>query len=405
MSPTILQSGDLHINTTYYGGINPLTGIDREWESNLAAITSIVDHALEHGVDAVMLNGDQFNNGRPPYEAVLLLAAALRPLAENGVPLIILKGNHEIQLVQSAHRTPTVVLGELLSGMSPKAEVHVVEREPRLITTSTGVQAVCLPWLSKATVLTDLGSDNTDPWASEKLVVSEALRHIERLVGQADSGAPLVFASHLTVDDVRIDTDTGINRRGAEMKMSPNLFQEHVMPRKKLEEFGFAYGGLSHIHLRQRLSDTFYYPGSTNRHTIDDADRPKSVNLVELIAPGRAKVSHLPVAARPMTSITLDADDAGTRLSELEPGTLVQLYLEPGQSDADKKILSQIAAAGARVIKTQPAGCTPTKVQIAAASLPENIDPMTALKKWLDQRTDDVDRVVKTAHEIVGGDK
>lgn len=403
MALRFIQSGDWHIDTSYHGGINPATGLDREWESNLAAVASSVDAAVQLNVAVYIIAGDMFRNGRPSAEAMLLLAETLRPLVEAGIPVIILRGNHELLLVSSTQRTATILLGEMLRGMSPKAEVHVVEREPMLVRTSTGAQVVCLPWLSKASVMNEIGSTGMDPTESDRLVVSEALRHIERLVDQADPGSPLLFTSHMTVDDVRLDTPEGAARRGAEVRMA-HLFKEPIMPRKKLEEFGFAYGGLSHIHARQKLSDTFHYPGSTNRHTLDDVDREKSVNFVTVDDRGKTTVGYLPVAARPMVSLNLGSDGAEAAISALEAGSLVDLILEPGQHEADKKVISRLNAAGARIINTR-AQITPVSPVAVAEALPEKISPMEALPKWLETRTDDVDRVVKVAGEIMGEDK
>lgn len=399
----IIQTGDLHIDTSYYGGINPATGIDREWESNVRAITSAVDAAIENDIDAFIVAGDMFRNGRPTSEAILLLGECLRPLVQARIPIILLRGNHELILVSAGQRSATVLLGEMLSGMDPDAEVHVVEREPRLVTTTTGVQAVCLPWLSKSTVLT--GRDDTkglDPAQTDALVVSEAFNHIEQLTSQADDGAPLFFFSHVTVDDVRLDSETGLAMRGAERDMA-HLFAEPILPREQLEEFGFTYGGLSHIHARNKLSPTIYYPGSTNRHTLSDADREKSVNLVTVNTRGRMKVEYVPVDARPMTRIDMNTDEARDLLDLLPDGALVELVLEEGQTETDKVVASKVAEAGGRIVRVRKPQVAQPK-RPTATFLSEQVSPMSALNTWLDGRTDDeaqTRRVLDLAEQII----
>ncbi|WP_114906745.1 metallophosphoesterase family protein [Ornithinimicrobium murale] len=394
----IIHTGDSHIDTVTHGGVNPATGLDRALEANLAAVASGVAHALEHQVAAYVHCGDAFTHGRPSMESVLLLAETLLPLVNEGIALVLIDGNHERLRVPTNQRTATSVLAALLA---PHGEVHVVEREPSLVTTSTGVQVAGLPWLSKATVLTELGKTDVDPVAGDRIVVSESLRWLDEMCASADGSMPLILASHVTVDDVKIDSLATGARRGSELDIT-HVFAEPILPRAALEDSPVAYAALSHIHARQHLGGKCYYSGSPNRLTLTDADDPKSVNLVTL-GPGNTLVSveHLATDARAMHSIDLAAKDAGARLASLNLGALVGLRLPAGQTQVPGDVLEALTSAGARLVDTKiaPAEVTQSETVVVA----ERTDPVTALSTWLSTHRPDTDaaKVTQLAGELV----
>lgn len=394
----IIHTGDSHIDTVTHGGINPATGLDRALEANLAAVASGVAHAIEHQVAAYVHCGDAFTHGRPSMESVLLLAETLRPLVNEGIALVLIDGNHERLRVPTNQRTATSLLAALLE---PHGEVHVVEREPSLVTTSTGVQVAGLPWLSKATVLTELGRTDVDPAAGDQIVVSEALRWLDEMCEAADDSMPLVLGSHVTVDDVKIDSLAPGARRGSETDIT-HVFAEPILPRAALDSSPVAYAALSHIHARQHLGGKCYYSGSPNRLTLTDADDPKSVNLVTLGSDNTlASVQHLDTRARAMHSIDLAEADATARLDALNPGALVGLRLPPGLTQVPPEVAETVKGAGARLIdvKIAPPEVTQNDIVVVA----ERTDPVTALSTWLDTHRPEADaaRVSALAGELV----
>lgn len=393
MTTTFIHTGDAHIDTDHHGGINPATGIDTAWESNAAALASAVAHAVEHRVDAFVHAGDAFKHGRPSVEAVLLLTETLRPLADEGIPVVLIDGNHERLMVRTGQRTATAVVGQLLSR---HGEVHVVEREPRLVTTSTGLQVACLPWLSKATVLTRLDRTDVDPAHGDRIMVEQAMAWLEVMCDSADDTLPLVLASHVTVDDVKMDALAPGARRGSELDIA-HVFAEPILPRAMLDASPVSYAALSHIHARQHLGGKCFYSGSPNRLTLTDADDPKSVNLVT-VEPGSdpATVRHLDTAARAMHLVDLAGPGASDRIAAMTPGALVGLRLPPGESTPDPVVLAGLEAAGARVIATQvrPVDATGTDEVVTVA---ERTDPVTALSTWLSTHRPEADTAAATA--------
>src|SRR5699024_10589508 len=243
MSITFVHTGDGHIDSDAHGTINPQTGINRAWESHAQVLRNAVDEAVSRKAEFFLHAGDGFKTGRPSQEAVLLFADVFKPLVQAGIPLVLLGGNHELLQVPVSQRTATETVGDLLK---PHGEVHVVERDPRLVQLSSGVQVAALPWLSKTRILQRVGFEGDDPLEGDRKVAQFALDSLEQLSGEADSSAPYILASHVTVDDVRIDSLAEGARRGSEVDIA-QVFAEPIVPRRGIEESPVSYAALSHI--------------------------------------------------------------------------------------------------------------------------------------------------------------
>ena len=384
----VLHTGDGHIDTDHHGAtINPETGINRAWESNQRALASAVRHAIENEVDLFVHAGDGFKGGKPSQEALLMFVETLRPLMDAGIATVLLDGNHDRHTVPSSQRTATYTAAQIL-GYS--GEAYCVDRASELIRTKSGIQVACLPWLSKSTILTQLGMERVDPAEGDTIVRDFGLSALDDMYAEADHSSPLIVASHVTVDDVNIEHLSKGHKRGSEVDIS-HIFSEPIIPRAALQDGPASYVALSHIHARQKMGTKCYYAGSPNRITFTDADDPKSVNLVKITDGNElAAVDYLDTDARIMTSISLVDPDAEKRLDALEEGALVRLVLPPGEPDAPDSVRAAIREAGAILATTQT---TPQdRPRLTATTLPEKISPLSALDSWLDERAPDVDR-------------
>lgn len=377
MSVEFVHTGDGHIDSDTHGTINPATGINRAWESHARVLRNSVEEAISRNVSFFLHNGDGFKTGRPSQEAVLLFADVFKPLVQAGIPLVLLGGNHELLQVPLSQRTATETVGDLLKA---HGEVHVVERDPQLVRLDSGVQIAAMPWLSKTRILQRLGEDALDPMEGDRKVAQFALDSIDKLSQEADLTSPYILASHVTVDDVRIDSLADGARRGSEVDIA-QVFAEPIVPRKGIEDSPVAYAALSHIHARQRMGEKCFYAGSPDRLTMTDADDPKSVNFVTVSDDNALeKVEHFDTDARPMHSICLTDDDAEDRVEALAEGALVRLVLPPGESVAPESIRKMVTDAGAQVVATK---VTPKeRKKNSAATLPEKVSPEEALRSW-----------------------
>lgn len=381
MALKALHTGDGHIDSNTHGTTNPETGISTAWESHQRAVASSVQAAIDNEVDAFIDAGDAFDTGMPSQEAILMYADLLMPLMKAGIPYVGLGGNHERIRVRPSQRTATLTLGAILS---PHGEVHIAERDPELIRLKSGLQIAALPWLSKSTILSQLGETRLDPVEGDRRIVQFALDSLERICDEADDDTPFIMASHVTVDDVRLDSIAKGHKRGSETDIA-HVFSEPILPRKALEDSPVSYAALSHIHARQRMGQKCFYAGSPDRLTLTDADDPKSVNIVTIGDDNTLEsVDYIETDARKMHSINLTDADAEERLDALDEGALVGLVLAPGEGQVPPTILEQITDLGARIIDTQKTALD--RPRTAAVTLPEKINPVEALGTWLSEK-------------------
>lgn len=387
MALTFVHTADWHIDASPHSTINPETRISRAWESHQRAAASICTYAIEHKVDGLIISGDIFADGIPSPQALSMAVEILRPVVEAGVPVLILGGNHELLRVPSGHTTTTTLLYLMLSAYG---EVHIVGSSPQLVRLNNGLQIAALPWLSKTGVLAELGENRLDAVEGDRKVVQYALDAMERMWGEADTTAPLIMASHVTIDDVNMDHLAKGHKRASELELA-HVFSEPIVPRKTLEASPIAYAGLGHIHARQRMGRKCYYAGSPDRLTFTDADDPKSFNVVTISDDNvLEKVDYIETDARQMHSITLADPDAEDRIAALEPDALVSIVLPAGEDTIPDDVKTAIIDAGAAVVATKP---TPVdRPRQTAVSLPEKIDPVTALSTWFQERPrEDID--------------
>lgn len=402
MTVRILHTGDTHIDTDVHGTINPDTGLNKAWESHRRALDSAVHAAIENDVHVFLHAGDAFKNGRPSQEAVLLFAESLKPLIDAGIPIVLVDGNHERLQVPTSQRTATATVAAILG--TAGAEVHCVERAPGLVRLSNDVQVACLPWLSKTTIINQLGeeAEGLSPVEADSRVTKYALDALDRMVAEADDGAPLIMASHVTMDDVRLDNIAPGHRRGSELDVT-HIFAEPILPRQHVEDLPFSYVGLSHIHARQRMGTKCFYAGCPDRLTMTDADDEKSCNLVTLSDDNEiTDFQMISTDARPMTRIDLSDDDAERRLDLLSEDCLVGLVLPPGEALPPESVTKLITDAGARLVATkkQPLAHTHSEAMV----LPEKTMPLDALRQWLEtNEPQDVDpeRAVALASSLM----
>jgi hypothetical protein len=68
---------------------------DARYADYFTVLSSVVEHAVREGVDAVLIAGDLFDEQDPSAETVRRAMAALRPLRAAGIPAFAIEGNHD----------------------------------------------------------------------------------------------------------------------------------------------------------------------------------------------------------------------------------------------------------------------------------------------------------------------
>ncbi len=265
--------------------------------------------ALARDVDLVVHGGDLLYRSRVPPALVEMALAPLLRVAERGVPVFVVPGNHE------RSRIP-------LTLWSAHPAIHIFDR-PRSFTFSVAGATVVLggfPFLSAARD------------AFVKVLAESGL--------VASAGDVRLLCLHQTIEGATVGPAEYVFRRGRDVIRGTDI------------PSGISAVLAGHIHraqiLRrdlqgQPLRAPVVYPGSVERTSFAERDEPKGYFVLEFdpFPPGRmARADFVRLPARPMLHHTLNCADEEpaimaqrlrAELAALNPEAVVRLELEgPG---------------------------------------------------------------------------
>ncbi len=279
----------LHLADTHIGAELPrrprLAG-PRRGDDFIAALRRVLDTARRENVDLVIHAGDLYDTPKPTSAAVLAAVVPIRELANDGIPILIVPGNHERCLLPE-------------SPFLTHPNIHIVSEPQTHRFTGRG---------------------------NVRVAVS-AFPCIRRGVGEAFDAA-LEGTGWRSVDaDVRIlavhqsfDSAACGPANYRFPKKDPDVVSRDQVPAD------FDYVAAGHVHRHQklrpadRLTPRIVYAGSTDRITFAEKDEPKGCVLIEQDADGMAYrfIEH---DVRPMSvwPIAVTGMDRSALLDQLEP--------------------------------------------------------------------------------------
>ena len=237
----------------------------------------VLEHAAARA-DILVHLGDVFHRSRVPAAVVDDAFGALALLADRGIPVLIVPGNHD------RSRLPASLwLGH--------PNIHVFEQARTVAIEARGVRLAFAGF----------------PFAWGDLR-TEFPRLLEcAAIGEADA---TFLCMHHTVEGARVGPN-GFTFRGG----------RDVIPRSHLpRQLTAVLSG--HIHRHQVLEGdhpAVYYPGSTERTSFAEREETKGFLELDLVVSGTGPPSltaaFIPLPARPMVDVTIPAElgDAGLR--------------------------------------------------------------------------------------------
>ena len=241
-----LHLADVHLDTLFAGRGEEVRR--RLRDASREALRRGFDRARRERVDAVLVAGDLFDGTRLSLATERFLGTEVAALAEAGIPLVYVTGNHDPGTLfgpgPGTHgRLPWMERVHLLDGPEPRTVE--VRREGRLVGTVTGA--------GHAT-------------NREERDLSRGLRP------PGGSGVPAVALLHTQVG--------GAGGEEAHDRYAPSDLSH-------LRMAGFDYWALGHIHLRQVLESFpgIHYPGNVQGRSPRERG-PKGGLLVEIASAG-----------------------------------------------------------------------------------------------------------------------
>jgi len=298
----IIHFADLHIGVENYSRIDPETGLSTRLLDFLSALDQLVEYALTHKADLVLLAGDAYKSRDPNQTQQREFARRLSTLSSAGIPVFLLVGNHD--LPNALGRATAIEIFNTLD----VPLLHVGDEiANNLVETPSGpLQITALPWPKRSALLT---REDTRGLSIEKVnerLQSILARDIRSLSEKLDPNIPAILAGHVTVDGAKL---------GSERAMM--LGKDHSLRPSDLHLPGYDYIALGHIHKHQVLRDNplMVYAGSLQRVDFGEENDPKGFCVIDFDPqhPQGRRVTDFrfqQVAARAFTTIDVDMPEA-----------------------------------------------------------------------------------------------
>ena len=302
----LLHFADFHVGMENYGRLDPATGVNGRVLDFLHRFDELIGYGLEREVDLVIFAGDAYKRRSPNPTYQRAFARRIKRLADAGVPIVMLVGNHDLPaMVQRASsvdifrtlEVPNVIVGRV-------EEVHRVE------TRHGPVQVATVPYPVRQRLL---AHDEYRGLSIEQL--DEALQrivtqNIQAMAAQLDPDVPAVLTAHLSVSGATFGSERSVM-----------IGRDAVVLKSALADPAWDYVALGHVHKHQSLNEGGYppvvYAGSLERIDFGEEGQPKGFCWVEL-ARGKTTWGFVEVDARRFVTVRADVREALNPLMALQ---------------------------------------------------------------------------------------
>jgi len=384
----ILHLSDIHIGSGFcHGRVNPLTGLNTRLEDFVKTLSLCIDRALNDHVDLVLFGGDAFPNATPAPYVQEAFANQFRRLVDADIPTVLLVGNHD-QHSQglggaslNIYRTlavPGFVVGDTLT-------TH------RISTCNGDIQIITLPWLTRSTLMTRQETQGSSLAEVNQLLTERLQVVIEGEIRRLDPSIPTVLLAHLMADNATL---------GAERLLA--VGKGFTLPLSLLTRSCFDYVALGHVHKHQNLNKSndppVIYPGSIERVDFSEEKEDKGYVMIDL-EKGKVNWEFCPLPVRIFRTIEVDLskhDDPqaallkGIAKYDIQDNVVRLIYkLRSDQLDLidNSSLHNALKSAHTYTIQAELVSQL-AKPRIPELSTSTSIDPMSALKTYLNNRED-----------------
>ena len=226
--------------------------------------------------DALIIAGDVYDRAVPPPEAVNLFNEILTQIAEQGIRVLYIAGNHD-----SAVRLNFGAQLLRASGIYPAGIVRAAEPPVVLSDEYGDVYFSLIPY-------------GDPPHVREAFVLDENLsfdRALAVQIAAARAQIPLSARSVAVAHAFVIGGQTSESEHALSVGGSDQVSAENFA--------AYSYTALGHLHAPQRAgAEHIRYSGSLLKYSFDEARQKKGVELIELDAVGTASHTFYPLTPR-----------------------------------------------------------------------------------------------------------
>ncbi len=293
---TFIHAADLHLGAPFRG----LRGLSEKWADRLLlAIPESYDHlieaALKHKVDFVIMAGDIFDSSRPSYADFFHFFKGLKRLDEAGIAVYLCSGNHD----------PYTTWKQDLFALPPNTHLFPADKPGFVVFEKEGSPLVLLGGRGYY----------THAWPADEDIAGGISRAAaEKATGvQAPFGVGVVHTG-LDIDCTKAPTDP-----------------------KKLLHSGMDYWALGHIHLKQVYSEEnpqLVFSGCIQGRDIKETGE-RGIFKVVLEEGATNKVEFIPTASVVWQRLCIDIGDCAN-LVEVNEKIMRELFHENSKSHCEE---------------------------------------------------------------------
>jgi exonuclease SbcD len=389
----LLHLADIHIGIENYGRLDGQSGLNSRVVDFLRRLSQVIDLALEREVDVCIFAGDAYKNQRPNPTFQREFCRRMKRLADAGVPIILLVGNHDMATADRAASSLDIF------GVFDMPGVIVADREEVYqITCRRGqpLQVATMPYPQRSRLLAQ-GEFRNMTLDDLDLELGRILHeNLVDLAGQVKENPdiPAVLTAHVSVSEAK---------QGSEQSVM--IGRDVVVLKSLLADSAWDYVALGHIHKHQELNrgeqPPIVYPGSLERIDFGEEGERKGFVMVQLER-GRAAWEFIPVEARRFVTIRLDVtqseDPMLDILDELEQhpvdGAVVRVIIKATEAQEvvlDDKLIRQ-ALRNASYIASIVRDIDRFQQRRLGGVSAEELTPQQALEFYLDMKETPDDR-------------
>ncbi|MDJ0734394.1 MAG: exonuclease SbcCD subunit D [Nostocaceae cyanobacterium] len=404
----ILHLSDIHMGSGFsHGRINPENGLNTRLEDFVNTLSRCIDRALTEPVDMVLFGGDAFPDATPPPYVQEAFASQFRRLVDANIPTVLLVGNHDQHSQGQGgaslciYRTlgvPGFVVGDTLT-------THHIQ------TANGSVQVMTLPWLTRSTLMTRQETEGISLAEVNQLLIERLRVVLEAEIRRLNPEIPTVLLAHLMTDNASF---------GAERFLA--VGKGFTIPLSLLTRPCFDYVALGHVHRHQNLNKSnnppIIYPGSIERVDFSEEKEDKGYVMIEL-EKGKVKWEFCTLSVRSFRTIEVDVSKA-----EDPQAAIIKAIAKHNIEDVVVRLIYKLRSEQLDLIDNAELHSALTSAhnytiqaelisQLARPRIPElsacnSIDPMEALKTYLNNREDlqeIAESMLEAAQKLLGDDE
>jgi len=383
----LIHFSDFHLGMETYGRIDPATGLSTRVGDFLASLDALVDHALENDVHLVIFSGDAYKTRDPSPTYQREFNSRILRLAQAGVPVVLVVGNHD--LAPAEGRASTVDVFNTFG-----AENVYVGRTVQTLHIGTKggpVQVVTLPWVLRSRFLTKEQTRGKTVKEVDEMLAETIVRMLDKEKQALSPDVPAILAAHASIFGAEFGSERSIM-----------LGQDLILPMSAAGDSAFDYVALGHIHKHQVLRESapVVYAGSMERVDFGEEGEDKGFVVAE-VEKGFARFHFHPVPARRMLTLRVDVKGSDPTQETVDAiaradlkDAIVRLYIrlrEDQNALLDQKAVMD-ALDGAFFVAAVVRDVERTTRSRLGTTTPEQLSAEQILARYLEEKQVPVDR-------------